>query len=209
MSVGDLRKELLKLQKEFLGGKSVSKMPKHEVYHRLEAFKKVMTSKSETPVPEPMKPLSTGAPKARDITVEKAVIADETEVSIPKAPKGGKASAPKHSKRTDPKIKATPKEPKPPKVTEQVVTPDAAAAPSAEKKPRRVPPKVVFDDKEDAPSDKIELVSEEPVRKTVKRKIVKKESAPADVTESGPASPPPVAAPAVKLPGGVRPISEA
>lgn len=198
MSVGDLRKELLKLQKEFLGGKSVSKMPKHEVYHRLEAFKKVMTSKSETPVPEPMKPISTGAPKARDISVEKTVIADDVEVSVPKAPRGGKASAPKHSKRTDPKVKAEPKEPKPPKVSE----PEAAAAPAPEKKPRRVPPKVVFD-KDDAPSDKIELVSEEPIRKKVIKK--KKETAPTE--ESGPASPAPVAAPAAKLPGGVRPIN--
>ena len=201
MSVGDLRKELLKLQKEFLGGKSVSKMPKHEVYHRLEAFKKVMTSKSETPVPEPMKPISTGAPKARDISVEKTVIADDVEVSVPKAPRGGKASAPKHSKRTDPKVKAEPKEPKPPKVSEPEVA--AAAAPS-EKKPRRVPPKVVFD-KDDAPSDKIELVSEEPIRK----KVIKKKKETTSTEEPGPASPAPVAAPVAKLPGGCRPINEA
>lgn len=202
MSVSDLRKELLKLQKEFLGGKSISKLHKHEVYHRIESMKKVLGAKSETPEPEPMKPISTGAPKAREISVEKAKIAEDVEVSVPKAPKGGKQSAPKHSKRTDPKVKAEPKEPKPPKVAE----PAPEAAPAAEKKPRRVPPKVILDE---APAEKIELVSEEPVRKKI---IKKKAAAPANTAEPGPESPAPVAAPApaaVKLPGGCRPIADA
>lgn len=198
MSVSDLRKELLKLQKEFLGGKSISKLHKHEVYHRIESMKKVMGAKSETPEPEPMKPISTGAPKAREISVEKAKIAEDVEVSVPKAPKGGKQSAPKHSKRTDPKVKAEPKEPKPPKVVE----PAPEAAPAPEKKPRRVPPKVVLDE---GPAEKIELVSEEPIRK----KVIKKKAKPAETTEPGPASPAPVAAPAAKLPGGCRPIVDA
>lgn len=199
MSVSDLRKELLKLQKEFLGGKSISKLHKHEVYHRIESMKKVLGAKSETPEPEPMKPISTGAPKARDISVEKAKIAEDVEVSVPKAPKGGKASAAKHSKRDDPKVKATPKEAKPPKVAE----PAPEAAPASEKKPRRVPPKVVLDE---GPAEKIELVSEEPIRK----KVIKKKAKPAETAEPGPESPAPVAAPApVKLPGGCRPIGDA
>jgi len=203
MSVSDLRKELLKLQKEFLGGKSISKLHKHEVYHRIESMKKVLGAKSETPEPEPMKPISTGAPKAREISVEKKAIADDVEMSVPKAPKGGKQSAPKHSKRTDPKVKAEPKEPKPPKVAEPA--PEAAPAP-VEKKPRRVPPKVVLDE---GPAEKIELVSDEPVRKKV---IKKKALKPAETTEPGPESPAPVTAPApvpVKLPGGCRPIADA
>lgn len=203
MSVNDLRKELIALQKAFLGGKSVSNMKKHEVYHRLETMKKAIALKESIPEPAPMKPLSTGAPKARAITVEKKEIGEGIEVSVPKAPKGGKQSAVKHSKRTDSKTKAEPKEVKPPKVEEKPVE---TAAPDTKKK-RIVPPKVVFD--ESADSDKIEIVEEPVIRKKVIKKITKKEEvATESTTEPGPASPVPVAAPAAKLPGGVRAIAE-
>ena len=199
MSVKDLRKELAELQKAFLGAKSITKMKKHEVYHRLETMKKAIALRESTPEPAPMKPLSTGAPKARAITTEKQEIAEGIEITVPKAPKGGKASATTHSKRTDPKVKAVPKNTKAPKVEDAEVAP---AAPDTKKK-RIVPPKVVFDEKE-APSDTIEIV--EPVvihKKTIKKKVAAEK--PAETTEPGPASPEPVVAP-VKLPGGCRPI---
>jgi hypothetical protein len=197
MSVADLRKELLALQKEFLGG-TISTMKKHEVAHRLDALKKAMEHKTTVPEPAPMKPKSTGAPKARDIPTEKAVIAEDVEVTVPKAPVGGKRSATKHGKRTDPKVKAEPKEVKPPKIDVE----EKPAAPAEKpKKVRRVPPKVLLED--DAEPAAVEAPKE--------RKIVKKPSKATAAPKTDPPAPEPAAetpAPVVekpvKMPGGCR-----
>jgi len=203
MSVAELRKELLSLQKEILGG-TISTVKKHEVAHRLDALKKAMAHKAETPEPAPMKPKSTGAPKARDIPTEKAVIAEDVEMTVPKAPVGGKRSATKHSKRADPKVKAEPKEAKPPKVE---VEEKPAAAPAAEKpkKVRRVPPKVVLEDDEAAsPAPKERKIVKKPSKATAAPKTdLAPEPAPAAE------APAPVVEKPVKMPGGCRRLPDA
>ena len=105
MSLIDLRKEFVKLQKEFAGGR-VTKLKKHEVEHRLTVLKKAMAMKDDTALPGPAR---TGPASARDIPTKEVVIDGETKVTKPLKPEG-----------PDPIVKKPrgPKKPKVPEVTE-------------------------------------------------------------------------------------------
>ena len=183
MSVGDLRKEFVKLQKEFVGGR-VTAMKKHEVQHRLDVLKKAMTFKEADATPAPAR---TGPPSAREIPTKEVTIDGETTITKPLKPTEG----------PEPVVRKPrgPKKIKPMEVPAAPV-PAPASAPAAEPKApkkRLVPPKVIFDE-----------VSVPKVKK--ERKIKPRPSTPTADAEAAPA---PVAeAPAVKLPGCVRKISE-
>lgn len=82
MSVADLRKEFLKLQKEFIGGR-VSKLKKHEVAQRLAVLRGAMSLKADTPAAEPAR---TGPLPARDIPVTPVSLDESTTVIRPMPP---------------------------------------------------------------------------------------------------------------------------
>ena len=184
MSVGDLRKEFVKLQKEFVGGQ-VTKMKKHEVEHRLGVLKKAMAFKESDAAPAPAR---TGPATAREIptkevtsdgeTTGKKPLKPEGPDPIPNPPRGPKKVKPMEVK--EPKVAAEPKEPKAVK----------------EPKKRVMPPKVVFDEV------------------SIKEPKIKKEKKPKSKATAEPNTAPPAleAAPLIvtveKLPGGCRKISE-
>lgn len=208
MGIGDLRKEFLKLQKEFLGG-PVGKLKAHEVEHRMAALKAAMAAKSEIPEPPPKR---VGPPAAREVKTKKVALDEETEVTKPVAPKDGKVHATSYKKKTKteeaaPVEKPAPKPRKAPKVETEAAP---AAAPAAEKpkKPRRVPPKVVLDEEV---TPKPSLVVEEKAAKP-KPKPKSKATAPPKTDlapEPEAPAPEPVVEKPVKLPGGCRRMPEA
>lgn len=81
-TVADLRKEFLKLQKEFIGGR-VSKLKKHEVAQRLAVLRGAMNLKADTPAAEPAR---TGPLPARDIPVTPVSLDESTTVIRPMPP---------------------------------------------------------------------------------------------------------------------------
>ena len=191
MSVIDLRKEFVKLQKEFVGGR-VTKLKKHEVEHRLEVLKKAMSFKESDTAPAPAR---TGPPSARDIPTKEVVIDGETKITKPLKPEG-----------PDPIVKK-PRGPKKDGVAAPASSvlgmqapapaPTPAPSPVPVKEKKHVPPKVVFNEPE----------IKEP------KKIIKKIKAPRTTppaAEPSPAAPAPapVVPPVItiKLPGGVRKI---
>lgn len=203
MSAAELRREFRKLQEEFLGGKSIGKLKKHEVEHRMSVLRDAMEKKGVTPEPAPTR----GAPAAREVKTKEVSIDDETKVTKPVAPKGGPTHSTSYKKR--PKAeevveKPAPKPraktaPKPPKLEVEEV---AAAPAEKPKKPRRVPPKVVLkeDDLASAPVE----AKPKPKPKS-KATAPPKTDLPAPEPETPPApAPAPVVEKPVKLPGGCR-----
>lgn len=210
MGIGDLRKEYLKLQKEFLGG-PVGKLKAHEVEHRMAALKAAMAAKSEIPEPAPKR---VGPPAAREVKTKKVALDDETEVTKPVAPKEGKVHATSYKKKakTEESAPVEKPAPKPRKVAVPKVETEPAPAPAPAEKPkkaRRVPPKVVL--KEDE-SPKPSLVVEEAAKPKPKPKPKSKATAEpkTDLTPEPELAPVPVVEKPVKLPGGCRalPASE-
>lgn len=208
MSLIDLRKEFVKLQKEFAGGRA-TKLKKNEIEHRITVLKKAMELKEETALPDPAR---TGPASARDIPTKEVVIDGETKVTKPLKPEG-----------PDPIVKK-PRGPKKPKVTEAkeaspVATVTSAAAAVAatatpvktevkteaksQKREAKVPPKVVFDEVS-IKEPKTEKPKKAPKERS---KSPKPQKAPkATVTEAPVVA---VTAPVVvKLPGGVRKIED-
>jgi hypothetical protein len=203
MGIGDLRKEYLKLQKEFLGG-PVGKLKAHEVEHRMAALKAAMAAKSEIPEPAPKR---IGPPKAREVKTTKVALDEETEVIKPVAPKDGKVHATSYKKKAKTEESAPVEKPAPkPRKAPKVET-EAAPAPAAEKpkKVRRVPPKVVL--KEDE-SPKPTLAVEEKAAKPKPKPKSKATAAPKMDLAPEPEAPAPAPAPVVekpvRLPGGCR-----
>lgn len=207
MGIGDLRKEFLKLQKEFLGG-PVGKLKAHEVEHRMAALKAAMAAKTDIPEPAPKR---AGPPKAREVKTKTVALDDETEVTKPVAPEGGKVHATSYKKKVKTE-EAAPVEkpaPKPRKVAVPKVETEAAPAAPAEKpkKPRRIPPKVVL--KEDE-TPKPSLVVEEAAKPKPKPKSKATGAPKITAPEPEIEAPAPVVEKPVKLPGGCRalPASE-
>jgi hypothetical protein len=189
MSVIDLRKEFVKLQKEFVGGR-VTKLKKHEVEHRMSVLKQAMSLKSEVAAPEAAR---TGPPSARDIPTKDVSIDGETVIKKPLKPEG-----------PDPVVKK-PRGLAKPKTVEAAEPAPAAPAAEKPKKAVKVPPKVVFDE--------VEIVSP-PQRKTVIRPKPKSKATaePKTAPPAPEAEPkemiPPVVPPVIKLPGGVRKLED-
>lgn len=199
MGVGDLRKEYLKLQKEFLGG-PVGKLKAHEIEHRMAALKAAMAAKSEIPEPAPKR---VGPPAAREVKTKKVALDEETEVTKPVAPKEGKVHATSYKKKAKTEEAAPVEKPAPkPRKAPKVET-EAAPAPVAEKpkKVRRVPPKVVLKEDE-SPKPKPTLVVEE--EKPKPKPKSKATAAPKTDLAPEPEAPAPVPEKPVKLPGGCR-----
>lgn len=183
MSASELKKELVALQKSFLGG-SLKSLKKHELDHRLAVFKKAMELKIEMPEEEPAK---AGPPKARHVKTEIVSIDGETMINKPVAPVGGKV----HSARYTKKAKV------PDAAPEAAPVPAAAAAaetaPAAVTKvvkKRIVPPKVVLS----------EEVPVKIVKKRVPKPAAEKTEAPAPVAPE----PAPQLVTLHKLPSGVK-----
>lgn len=187
MSASELKKELIALQKTFLGG-AVGKLKKHELDHRLAVFKKAMELKTTTPEDEPSK---AGPPKARHVKTEIVSIDGETMINKPIAPVGGKIHSARYTKKAKteavPAVGAAPA-PAP--------APEAAAPAEKPKKVKITPPKVVL--------------SEEVPVKIVKKRVPK----PAAEKPAAADKPAPAAAPAAaavvkieKLPGGVKRVT--
>jgi hypothetical protein len=183
MSAADLKKELIALQKAFLGG-PMKAMKKHELDHRLAVFKRAMELKIEMPEEEPAK---AGPPKARHVKTEIVSIDGETMINKPVAPVGGKV----HSARYTKKAKAPDAAPE--------ATPAPAAAPAIEAAPTVVA-KVV---KKKITPPKVVLSEEVPV-KIVRKRVPK----PAAEKTEAPAAAAPEPAPQLvtlqKLPSGVK-----
>jgi hypothetical protein len=201
MGVSDLRKEYLKLQKEFLGG-PVGKLKAHEVEHRMAALKAAMAAKSEIPEPAPKR---IGPPKAREVKTTKVSLDEETEVTKPVAPKEGKAHATSYKKKAKTEESAPVEKPAPkPRKAPKVETEAVAAPAEKPKKARRVPPKVVLTEDE---SPKATLAVEEKPKPKPKPKS-KATAAPKTDLAPEPEAPAPAPAPVVekpvRLPGGCR-----
>lgn len=205
MGVSDLRKEYLKLQKEFLGG-PVGKLKAHEVEHRMAALKAAMAAKADIPEPAPKR---AGPPKAREVKTKKVALDDETEVTKPVAPKEGKVHATSYKKKakTEESAPVEKPAPKPRKVAVPKVETEPVAAPAEKpKKARRVPPKVVLADDE---SPKPTLAVEEKPKPKPKPKS-KATAAPKTELAPEPEAPAPaVVEKPVKLPGGCRRMPDA
>ena len=149
MSLIELRKEFVRLQKEFAGGRA-TKLKKHEIEHRLEILKKAMTMKGESEAPEPAR---TGPPSAREIPTENVVIDGETLVKKPLKPEG---PDPAPKKPRGPNKKKTPdtdakeqtdtsvEETTDKKTKEKGPTAVKEVKAVAGKKETKVPPKVIF-----------------------------------------------------------------
>lgn len=213
MSVIDLRKEFVKLQKEFVGGR-VTKLKKHEVEHRLSVLKQAMSLKSEVPAPEAAR---TGPPSARDIPTKDVSIDGETVIKKPLKPEG-----------PDPVVKKPrgPAKPKTVETAEAAPAPAPAAAAEKPKKAVKVPPKVVFDEVEIVSPQRPSQMGGGSTHATPQRKVVKKPKA-ADTAEkpkskataepkTAPPAPeaepkemvPPVVPKVIRLPGGVRKLEQ-
>lgn len=196
MGIGDLRKEFMKLQKEFLGG-PVGKLKAHEVEHRMSALKAAMAAKSEIPEPPPKR---VGPPAAREVKTKKVSLDDETDVNKPIAPKDGKVHATSYKKKTKTEEAAP------------VEKPVEKPAEKPAKKPRRVPPKVVLDESAESPAPKApkkaaapSLAVEEKPTKPKKSKA----TAPPKTDLAPEPEAPVVAEKPVKLPGGCRALPAA
>ena len=191
MGIAELRKEFMKLQKEFLGG-AIGKMKAHELEHRMGALKVAMAAKSDIPEPAPKR---TGPPAAREVKTKKVTIDDETEVTKPVAPKEGAVHSTSYKKKAEEAAPVEKPAPKPKKVAVPKVETEAPAAPAEKpKKARRVPPKVVLDESSESSAPK----EDKKVSVPKKKKVVVVEPEPAPVPEPAPAPVP------VKLPGGCR-----
>lgn len=189
MSVIDLRKEFVKLQKEFVGGR-VTKLKKHEVEHRLAVLKQAMSLKSDVAAPEPAR---TGPPSARDIPTKEVSIDGETVIKKPLKPEG-----------PDPVVK---KPRGPAKKKEEAPVAAAAPAEKAEKpkKEMKIPPKVVFDE--------VEIVTPSQRKTVIRPKPKSKATAEPKTAPPAPeAEPkemvPPVVPQVIRLPGGVRKLED-
>jgi hypothetical protein len=205
MGIGDLRKEYLKLQKEFLGG-PVGKLKAHEVEHRMAALKAAMAAKSEIPEPAPKR---IGPPAAREVKTKTVALDEETEVIKPVAPKDGKVHATSYKKKAKTEEAAPVEKPAPkPRKAPKVETEAAPAPAEKPKKVRRVPPKVVL--KEDE-SPKPTLAVEEKAAKPKPKPKSKATAEPkTDLTPEPEApAPAPVMEKPVKLPGGCRRMPDA
>lgn len=198
MGISDLRKEYLKLQKEFLGG-PVMKLKAHEVEHRMAALKVAMAAKSDIPEPAPKR---IGPPKAREVKTTKVTIDEETEVTKPVAPKEGAVHARTYKKAA---AKAAP-------------APEPAPVPAAAEKPkkaRRVPPKVVLDESAESPAPKAPKKAATPSlaveEKPAKPKKSKATAEPKTDLAPEPEAPAPasVVEKPAKLPGGCRRMPDA
>jgi hypothetical protein len=176
MSASDLKKELIALQKAFLGG-PMKAMKKHELDHRLAVFKRAMELKMETPEEEPAK---AGPPKAREVKTEIVSLDGETEITKPIAPVGGKVHSARYTKKPKAPDTAAP-------------APEAAPAPVAKVVKKKItPPKVIL--------------SEEVPVKVVKKRVPKpaaEKPAPAAAPEPV-AAPAAQLVKIEKLPGGVK-----
>ena len=89
MSVSELRAELFKLQKEFVGGR-ISTLKKHEVAQRIAVMKAAMGMKAGTPLGEPAPP---GPLPPRDIPTASVCLDDSTTVIKPLPPADRKTEA--------------------------------------------------------------------------------------------------------------------
>lgn len=137
MSVADLRKEFLKLQKEFLGGR-ISKLKKHEVAQRLAVLRGAMTLKADTPAAEPAR---TGPLPARDIPVAPVSLDESTTVIRPLKParrtikpptvKIEEPAAPAEVAKPAPKRQARSKATAPPSTRKPKAEPQTPPAPAA------------------------------------------------------------------------------
>ena len=192
MSVAELRAELFKLQREFVGGR-ISTLKKHEVAQRLAVMKAAMGMKAGTPVGEPVPP---GPLPPRDIPTASVSLDESTTIIKP----------------LEPAAKA------PPKVSKKVSKKEAPAV--SERKTARAPPKVeVEDDDEDHVIHVADLEPAPRPKKVLSKatappntKKPKKTAEPAAETLEARYRPTALdaepAAPAVpaRLPGGVRPL---
>ena len=180
MSASDLKKELMALQKAFLGG-PMKAMKKHELDHRLAVFKRAMELKMEIPEDAPSK---AGPPVAREVKTKTVTLDGETEITKPIVPVGGKVHSARYSKK--PKAEAAPAA-----APDAAPAPAPAAAPAAKVVKKKItPPKVIL--------------SEEVPVKVVKKRTPKPA---AEKQPEPPAAPAAPAAPLVKiekLPGGVK-----
>lgn len=178
MSVAELRAELFKLQKEFVGGR-ISTLKKHEVAQRIAVMKAALSMKSSTPAGEPAPP---GPLPPRDIPTASVSLDDSTTIIKPLEP------APK----AEPAKKKI--------VVRKKVAP-------AEKKPM-VPPKVELTEDssdDDAPRVHVaDVISRK--SKATAAPSTKKPKAEAEPKEEAKAPAVP-AVMALKLPGGVRPLA--
>lgn len=196
MSVIDLRKEFVKLQKEFIGGR-VTKLKKHEVEHRISVLKQAMNLKEEIPAGAPAR---TGTYGPRDIPTKEVTIGDDTVVKKPLKPEGPdplinppRGPGKKKTVASSVELEVKEVEPKEPKKAKEPKEPKKA----------KVPPKVVFDD----------IKTPTPVeRKTVSRPKSKGTAAPKTTPPAAEEEPKemvaPVVPPVVKLPGGVRKLDD-
>lgn len=191
MSVADLRKELLKLQKEFLGG-PVGKLKSHEIEHRLSALKAAMAAKADIPEPPPKR---AGPPAAREVKTTKVALDEDTEVTKPIAPEGGTVHATAYKK----------KKPAPAPVPAPVEKPVEKPAEKPAKKPRRVPPTVFLDESAESPAPKAPKKATKPTKSKATAEP-KTDLAP---EPEAPAPAPVLAEKPVKLPGGCRALPAA
>ena len=193
MSVAELRAELFKLQKEFVGGR-ISTLKKHEVAQRLSVMKAAMGMKSGTPVGEPAPP---GPLPPREIPTASLSLDESTTVIKPLQPaerllgKPGSRPAGTAERKTD-------------AAASKVGTKKVAAA-KEKKAVRMAPPKVELDESEDhiihvadvAPRDK-KVASKASAAPNTKKP--KREPEPAAELKA------PVVPAVIRLPGGVRPL---
>lgn len=199
MSVIDLRKEFVKLQKEFVGGR-VTKLKKHEVEHRLSVLKQAMSLKSEVPAPEAAR---TGPPSARDIPTKDVSIDGETVIKKPLKPEG-----------PDPVVKKPrgPAKPKTVETAEAAPAPAPAAAAEKPKKAVKVPPKVVFDEVEIVSPPQRKVVKKPKAADTAEKPKSKATAEPKTAPPAPEAEPkemvPPVVPKVIRLPGGVRKLEQ-
>jgi hypothetical protein len=194
MSAEDLRKEFVKLRKEFMGA-SASKLKRHELEHRMSVLKQAMALKSEVPEAEVAR---SGPPAAREVKTKKVAIDEETEVNKPVAPKDGRAHVANYKKKA--------------KVEEPAAAPAPAPAPAPAEKPkkvRKVPPKVVLPEEPAAPKPKAEPKAEpKPKAPKSKATAAPKTDPPAPEPEKTVDTPAPAVVAPIKLPGGVRRMPE-
>jgi hypothetical protein len=105
MSVAELRAELFKLQKEFVGGR-ISTLKKHEVAQRLAVMKAALGMKAGTPVGEPAPP---GPLPPREIPTASVSLDESTTVIKPLEPvaKAPPKPSKKLPKKETPALKIT------------------------------------------------------------------------------------------------------
>lgn len=137
MSIVELKKELVGLIKNFVGG-PIGKLKKHELEHRLCLLKKTVEAKCNTPEPEAA---SAGPPAARDVKTETVSLDGETNINMPIAPVGGKVHSARYTKKAkdsdaDSKEKPAAKADKPAKKAR--ITAPKVVLPEAEPEAKKV-----------------------------------------------------------------------